>query len=88
MEPLLKSRIFKVFRFYTASTPRKKCSEEPHTSADNPTTASENKAQKAYKYPFGMLYNAIDDLEDKLLRKLRNSARLMKTKRKEACIGG
>ena len=34
------------------------------------------------------LYNAIDDLEDKLLRKLRNRARLMKTKRKEACIGG
>ena len=35
-----------------------------------------------------MLYNAIDDLEDKLLRKLRNRARLMKIKRKEACIGG
>ena len=34
------------------------------------------------------LYNAIDDLEDKLLRKLRNRARLMKTKRKEAYIGG
>ena len=34
------------------------------------------------------LYNAIDDLEDKLLRKLRNRARLLKTKRKEACIGG
>ena len=35
-----------------------------------------------------MLYNAIDDLEDKLLRKLRNRARLMKTKRKEAYVGG
>ena len=34
------------------------------------------------------LYNAIDDLENKLLRKLRNRARLMKTKRKEAYIGG
>ena len=32
------------------------------------------------------LYNAIDDLENKLLRKLRNRARLMKTKRKQACI--
>ena len=35
-----------------------------------------------------MLYNAIDDLEEKLLRKLRNRAHLMKTKRKETCIGG
>lgn len=34
------------------------------------------------------LYNAVDALEEKLLRKLRNRARLMKTKRKEACIGG
>ena len=34
------------------------------------------------------LYNAIDDLEEKLLRKLRNRARLMKAKRKEAGIGG
>ena len=34
------------------------------------------------------LYNAIDNLEEKLLRKLRNRTHLMKTKRKEACIGG
>lgn len=34
------------------------------------------------------LYNAVDALEEKLLRKLRNRARLTKTKRKEACIGG
>ncbi len=35
-----------------------------------------------------MLYNAIDDLGDKLLQKLRNCTRLMKTKRKEAYVGG
>ena len=33
------------------------------------------------------LYNAIDDLEGNLLRKLRNRTRLMKTKRKKAYIG-
>ena len=46
------------------------------------------KRKRFSKNPVGMLYNAIDDLEEKLLRKLRNRARLMKAKRKEACIGG
>lgn len=46
------------------------------------------KHKRLQNAPASMFYNAIDDLEDKLLRKLRNRARLMKTKRKEAYIGG
>ena len=87
-ETALKISDFQSFLFPHQFCAEKKCHEEPLPYSDNPTTASKNKVQKVLKYPFGMLYNAIDDLEDKLLRKLRNRARLMKTKRKKACIGG
>ena len=50
-KPPLKNEIFKVSRFHTACAPGKACSEKPRTSSDNPTTASENKAQKIFKKP-------------------------------------